>query len=91
MATRALPAGVRGPVERRQGRERRIRSAWRARRSGDQPLDVRSSSFAEEGKARFRLRPSSFAKATEDKSGFGGQVGGRGRLTSSFFANCLIM
>jgi hypothetical protein len=42
IATRALPASVFGPVERRQGCARRVRSAWRARRSAVQPLALRA-------------------------------------------------
>jgi len=38
IAQRALPALVLGPVERCHGCQRRIRTAWSARRSGDQPF-----------------------------------------------------
>src|SRR5688572_21372694 len=44
LAQRALPASVLGPVECRHGACRRMRSAWRARRSGDQPALVRRAS-----------------------------------------------
>lgn len=38
---RALPASVRGPVERRHGCQRAMRAAWCARRAGVQPLRLR--------------------------------------------------
>jgi hypothetical protein len=49
LAQRALPGSVLGPVECRHGAKRRMSSAWRTRRSGDQPDWLRRASLAPEG------------------------------------------